>query len=95
MKKFEWKCDQLFQELLNRGTIIFCKSSLVKINHTYVVKENFVKQNTYIEVSTNEAFKNFKLSTLHTRFMVEYFQGQMTCNKTKWLLQLLIISIII
>ena len=32
MKKFEWKCDQLLQELLNRGTIIRGKSSLVNIN---------------------------------------------------------------
>jgi len=53
MKKFEWKCDQLFQELLNRGTIIRGKSSLVSINHTYALKENFTKHNTSIEVATN------------------------------------------
>ena len=35
MNKFEWKCDQLFQELLNCETIICGKSSLVNINHTY------------------------------------------------------------
>ena len=27
MKRFEWKCDQLFQELLNRATVIHGKSS--------------------------------------------------------------------
>ena len=27
MKIYEWKCDQLFQELLNRGTIIRGKNS--------------------------------------------------------------------
>ena len=27
MKRFEWKCDQLFQELLNRGTVIRGKNS--------------------------------------------------------------------
>ena len=95
MKKFKWKCDQLFQELLNRGTIICGKSSLVNINDSYALKEKFIKHNTSIEVVTNQAFKNFKFNTLPTRFMVEYFQGHMTFNKPKWLLQLLIISIII
>ena len=91
MNKFEWKCDQLFQELLNRGTIIHGTSSFVNMNHTYAfLKENFVKHNTPIEVTTNQAFKKFKLSTLYIRFVVESFQGQMTCNKPKWLLQLLI-----
>jgi len=95
MNKFEWKCDQLFQELLNRGTVIRGKSSLININHTYALKENFVKHNTFIEVVTNQAFKKFKFNTLHTRFVVEYFHGHMTFNKPKWLLHLLIISIII
>ena len=27
MKIFEWKCDQIFQELLNHGTIIHGKNS--------------------------------------------------------------------
>ena len=81
-KKIEWKCDQLFQQLLNRGTIIHGNSSFAKINHTDAfLKENFVKQNTSIEVTTNQESKKFKLSTLYIIFMVEYFQGQMTCNK--------------
>ena len=46
MKKFEWKCDQLFQELLNLGTIIHVMSSFVHCDHTYVfLKGNFVKHN--------------------------------------------------
>ena len=46
MKKFEWKCDQLFQELLNHGTIIRGKSSFVNFNHTYVfLKGNSIKHN--------------------------------------------------
>ena len=95
MKKFEWKCEQLFQELLNHGTIICGKSSLANINHTYALKENFVKHNTSIEGAPNQSFKKFKLSTLHRRFVVEYFQRQMNFNKPKCLLHLLMISIII
>ena len=92
---FEWKCEELFQELLNRGIIIHGKSSLVNINHTYALTENLIKHNTSIEGAPNRAFKNFKLSTLHRIFVVEYFQGEMDFNKPKWLLHLLIISIII
>ena len=47
MNKFEWKCDQLFQELLNHGTVIRGKSSLININHTYALKENFEAQHLY------------------------------------------------
>ena len=72
MKIFEWKCNQLFQELLNCGTIIRGKSSFFNINNTYVfLKGNFVKRNNAIEVTTNQSFKKFKLSALYTRFMVE------------------------
>ena len=46
MKKFEWKCDQLFQKILNRGTIIRGKSSFVNLYHTYVfLKGNSLKHN--------------------------------------------------
>ena len=46
MKKFEWKCDQLFQEILNCGTIIRGKSSVVNLYHTYVfLKGNPLKHN--------------------------------------------------
>ena len=63
MNKFERKCDQLFQELLNLGTIICCKSSLININHTYVVKENFA-------VSIGKVFcsKLDSVKELHFRF---------------------------
>ena len=51
MKKFEWKCDQLFQELLNHGTIIFCKSSFFNFDHTYVfLKGNSVKHNKPVKL---------------------------------------------
>ena len=84
MLTFEWKCEELFQELLNRGIIIRCKSSLVNINHTYALKKNFVKHNTSIKGAANQEFKKFKISTLHRRFVVEYFQGQMNFNKPTW-----------
>ena len=77
MLTFEWKCEELFQELLNCDIIIHGKSSLVNINHTYSLKENFIKHNTSIEGAPNKANTNFKLSTLHRRFVVEYFQCQM------------------
>ena len=81
MLTFEWKCEELFQELLNCDIIIRGKSSLVNINHTYSLKENFIKHNTSIEGAPNQANKNFKLSTLHRRFVVEYFQCQMNFIK--------------
>ena len=77
MLTFEWKCEELFQELLNCDIIIPGKSSLVNINHTYSLKENFIKHNTSIEGAPNQANKSFKLSTLNRRFVVEYFQCQM------------------
>ena len=50
MNKFQWKCDQLFQELLNRGTIIRRKSSFFNFDHTYVfLKGNFVKHNNPVK----------------------------------------------
>ena len=55
-KKFEWKCYQLFQELLNLGTIICGTSYFLNNNHTYLfLKGNYVKHNNPIEVTTNPA----------------------------------------
>ena len=79
-KKFEWKCDQLLQELLNCGTIIRGKSSF----YTYAfLKGNYFKHNNPIEVTTNQAFKKFKLRAFSTKFVFKSFQGQMTCNIPK------------
>ena len=67
--------------LLNCGTIIHGNSSFFNINKTYAfLKGNSLKHNNHIEVTTNQAFKKFKLSALYKRFVVEYFEGQMTCN---------------
>ena len=54
-EKYEWKCEQLFQELLNHGCIIRGKNSFFNTNNTYSLhKGNSIKRSRPPEVTTNQ-----------------------------------------